>query len=83
MSAMEIFLLITGGIIFIVSFLLPAGREDTSEENKALVREEIRGFVADEMENIKNQVDDVAEETVGYAMEKTKRSLERIKKKKI
>lgn len=83
MSAMEIFLLITGGIIFIVSFLLPAGREDTSEENKALVREEIRGFVADEMENIKNQVDDVAEETVGYAMEKTKRSLERISNEKI
>lgn len=82
MSAMEIILLIAGVIAFVVSFLLPAGKSDTGEVKK-LADEEIKILVAAELERIRGHVDDVVEESVGYAMEKTERSLERLSNEKI
>lgn len=83
MGAMEIILLIAGGVIFIVSFILPAGRKKEKEQGGAPSREEIRSCVREELESIRSHVDDVVEETVGYAMEKTERSLERLSNEKI
>lgn len=83
MSAMEIVLLIVGAVVFVVSFLLPAGREEEKKENKELVKEEIKGFVTEEMAEVKSRVDSVVEESIEYAMEKTERSLERISNEKI
>ena len=79
MDVMEIILLLVGGIVFAVSFLLPAGRKEDRKENRELVKEEIKGFVSEEMADVKRRMEDMAEETV----EKTERSLERTSNEKI
>lgn len=83
MGILEIVLLIIGGVIFILSFVLPAHKEEVAETTKTLAKEEIETLVSKEMENIRSHVDDVVEESVEYAMEKTERSLERLSNEKI
>jgi len=83
MDITEIVLLIAGGIIFILSFLIPEKKGEVSEQSKDLVKEEIADMVSREMESIRGRVDDVVEEAVTYAMEKTERSLERLSNEKI
>lgn len=83
METMEIVLLIVGIAVFVASFLLPAGKKSEIVTDDKLVKEEIKGLVADQMKEIKTQVDDTVEEAVQYAMEKTERSLERISNEKI
>lgn len=83
MGTVEIVLLVIGVCIFVVSFLLPAMNESDTSVAKEMARMEVKNLVAEEMEQIKQQVDDTVEEAVGYAMEKTERSLERISNEKI
>ncbi len=83
MEITEIVLLAAGGIIFILSFLIPDKKGEVSEQSKALMKSEIADMVSNEMESIKGQVDDAVEEAVTYAMEKTERSLERLSNEKI
>lgn len=84
MSTMEIVLLIAGGIIFILSFFLPTKEEKKiSGNSEKLAKEEIKQLVGQELEAVKNHVDEVVEEAVSYAMEKTERSLERLSNEKI
>lgn len=89
MEIMEIILLAAGGVIFVLSFLIPdkntasGGKDGVPENAKLLAQEEIRGLVSQELDSIKEHVDDVVEEAVGYAIEKTERSLERLSNEKI
>lgn len=83
METMEIVLLIIGVAVFVASFLLPAGKQEERAVDDKIVKEEIKSLVADQMKEIKSQVDDTVEEAVQYAMEKTERSLERISNEKI
>ncbi len=83
MELMEIVLLIIGIGVFVVSFLLPAAKETDLKATKELAQGEIRQMVAEEMNQIRQQVDDTVEEAVTYAMEKTERSLSRISNEKI
>ena len=83
MEITEIVLLIAGGIIFILSFLIPEKKGEVSAQSKDLAKEEIADMVSREMESIRGQVDGVLEEAVTYAMEKTERSLERLSNEKI
>jgi hypothetical protein len=83
MGVLEIVLLIIGGVIFAASFVIPVRKEEVSESARTLVKEEIETLVADEMNKIRSHVDDVVDEAVGYAMEKTERSLERLSNEKI
>lgn len=82
MDALEIALLIAGGIIFILSFLIPSG-EKKGQAPAVSAQEEVRELVGREMEAVKGHVDEVVEEAVTYAMEKTERSLERLSNEKI
>lgn len=82
-SWIEILLLVVGACMFAASFLIPEKQEKMSKENRLMAREEIRDLVAKEMENIRSHVDDVVEESMTYAMEKTERSLERLSNEKI
>lgn len=82
MEMMEIILLIAGGVVFVLSFLVPdrrgaAGSLDASSEK------EVRNLVRQELESLRSHVDDVVEESITYAMEKTERSLERLSNEKI
>lgn len=89
MEIMEIILLAAGSVIFVLSFLIPdkntasGGKDGVPENTKLLAQEEIRGLVSQELDSIKEHVDDVVEEAVGYAIEKTERSLERLSNEKI
>lgn len=88
MEMMEIVLLIAGGIIFILSFFIPdniSGKKDGGgpENPKVLAEGELQGLISQEMNSIRSHVDDVVEEAVTYAMEKTERSLERLSNEKI
>ena len=83
MSIMEIVLLLAGGIVFILSFMIPAKKEEDYEETRGLAKEEIRNLVSEELEAVRGHVDDVVEEAVTYSIEKTERSLERLSNEKI
>ena len=83
MEVMEIVLLIVGAVVFILSFILPVKKEEISEETQAVAKEEIKTMISKEMDNVRAHVDNVVEEAVGYAVEKTERSLERLTNEKI
>lgn len=83
MSAMEVVLLVAGAILFVLSFVIPEKKEEADRRTRALARTEIQKLVSKEMEEIKDHLDEVVDETIGYAMEKTERSLERLSNEKI
>ncbi|MCM1096999.1 MAG: DUF6115 domain-containing protein [Ruminococcus flavefaciens] len=83
METIEIVLLVAGGIIFILSFLIPGKRSGDAGGSKQQAREEVSELVKQEMESVRTHVDDVVDEAVTYAMEKTERSLERLSNEKI
>lgn len=79
---MEIILLIAGGIIFVLSFFIPDGKGKSGGAD-GLAEQEVKKMVSQELEAVRNHVDDVVEEAVTYSMEKTERSLERLSNEKI
>ncbi len=83
MEILEIVVLLAGAVIFILGFLLPQPKEEVSEATRKLAKEEVKAMVSQEMDSIKGHVDDVVDEAVGYAVEKTERSLERLTNEKI
>lgn len=83
MSIWTIVFLIIGVIIVIVSFMIPVGKEEKVDATDALAKREIEDLVSLEMGSIKTHVDEVLEEAIEYAMEKTERSLERLSNEKI
>lgn len=83
MGLMEAALFAAGIIIFILSFAIPARKEEISEETKQLAREEIRELINTEMENLRGNVADMAEETAGHAVDNAERSMERLSNEKI
>lgn len=83
MEVMEIVLLIVGAVVFVLSFVLPVRKEEISRETQAVAREEIKTIISHEIDSVRSHVDDVVEEAVGYAVEKTERSLERLSNEKI
>ncbi len=80
---MEIILLAAGGIIFVLSFFIPDRKGASSKSGGALSGHELKELVSQELESVRGHVDDVVEEAVSYAMEKTERSLERLSNEKI
>lgn len=83
MSAMEVILLILGAGLFVASYIIPEKKEEADRRTRALARTEIQKMVSGEMEEIKDHLDEVVDETITYAMEKTERSLERLSNEKI
>lgn len=83
MGILEVILLLAGAVLAVLSFVLPTAKEEASRETKVLAKEEIKTMVDTEMNSIRQHVDDVVDEAVGYAVEKTERSLERLTNEKI
>ena len=83
MSALEIALLAGGAVIFVLSFIIPVKRQETSEDIKDMVSEEVKRSVKGEIDGIRSHIDNVVDEAIEYAQEKTERSLERISNEKI
>lgn len=83
MGIMEIVLIVLGAIVFVGSFLLPAGKKTDSESDNQMSEEVIHEMVEKEMEGAKTQIGDIVDETIIYAMEKTERSLDRLTNEKM
>lgn len=83
MGVLEIVLLVIGCVIFVLSFVIPATREEVLENTEALEKNEIENLVSQEMDKLRSHVDAVVDETIEYSLEKTERSLERLSNEKI
>lgn len=81
MSIIEIVLLVFGAIIFIGSFLIPSKEKKSSAPQ--VDEETIRKMVDKEVESAKSQINDIVDETITYAMEKTERSMDRLTNEKM
>lgn len=83
MGVMEIVLILLGIIVFVLSFLLPAGKKNDTNDSVKVSEETIRDMVGKEVEGAKSQISDIVDETITYAMEKTERSMERLTNEKM
>ena len=83
MSATEIVLIVIGAVIFLLGYLMPAKKKDIDEEVQLISEDEIRKLVSVETEHVKNQIEDIVEETINYSMEKAERAVERLTNEKI
>ncbi len=83
MNVTEIIILILGILVFILSFLLPAGKKDKSQAGVPFREEEVKELFEKEVAEAKNQIQDIVDETITYSMEKTERSMERLTNEKI
>jgi len=74
-------LLALGLAVFVISFLLPA---KTEEEKEIEFSEDlIKDLVGKEVESAKGRLNDIVDETVTYAMEKTERTMDRLTNEKM
>ena len=83
MGVMEIVLIVLGIIVFIGSFLLPAGKGNDTAQSEKVDEEAIRELVDREVEEAKSKIGDIVDETITYAMEKTERSMDRLTNEKM
>lgn len=82
MNWLEVALLIFGAGAFAGSFLIK-GKVEKEDEGQQVDAELVRSFIEKEMEDAKERVSEVVDETLEYAVEKTERASERISNEKI
>ncbi|MBO4265845.1 MAG: hypothetical protein J5910_01520 [Lachnospiraceae bacterium] len=80
---MEIALLVTGVIIFVISFLMPEVPMKKSDKEIAAEKEEARRLVEQEVDTMRLRVGEATNETVDFAVDKAERSLEKVSNEKI
>ncbi len=83
MGALEIVLLIVGVLLTVAGFLIPAKINEADEVTKEMVVSEVKQAVSREVEGMKQRMEEITDESIQYAMEKTERSLERVSNEKI
>jgi len=85
MNTTELILLITGALVFTISFLLPTGKKEKKEEGAEvrIPEEELREKIEGEVREAQQKINDIVEETVKYSMEKTERVMEKTSNEKI
>lgn len=83
MGVIEIVLIILGVVVFIGSFLLPAGKGAQVQISEQLNEETIREMVEKELEEAKIRIGDIVDETITYAIEKSERSMDRLTNEKM
>lgn len=82
MTAIEILLLLSGGVIFVVSFLIP-GKANPENKEASVSKEQIKELFEEEIKEARANIRDMADETVSYSVEKAERALERITNEKM
>ena len=83
MTLLEILLLLVGITVFIISYRLPAKKEEQLEDTRQLAKEEISEQVKQELGHIREQVEGTVDETITYAMEKTERFMDKLTNEKM
>ena len=79
----EVVLLVIGIIAFVASFVIPERKRALKEEDRSLGEAQIKELVEKQMQDAKERVSDMVDETITYAVEKTERSMERLSNEKI
>lgn len=79
----EVVLLVIGIIAFVASFVIPERKRALKEEDRSLGEAQIKELVDAQMQDAKERVSDMVDETITYAVEKTERSMERLSNEKI
>ena len=83
MSATEIILIIAGVIILALGYMVPARKKDIDDDLQLVSEDEARKLIDKEMEDVKEDIADIVDETITYSMEKAERSMERLTNEKI
>ncbi|MDE6203507.1 MAG: hypothetical protein K2G19_08545, partial [Lachnospiraceae bacterium] len=83
MSVVEIILVAFGAVVFILSFLLPSGKKGGQQASSGISEKDIKEMVEKKVEDARGRVEDIIDETVTYAIEKTERSMERLTNEKM
>ena len=81
-SITEIVLIVVGFAAIIVGYLLPAGKE-LDEEDKLLMEREIRELVRREVEDQRENIENMVDDTVDLSLDRTERAMERISNEKL
>ncbi len=81
-SITEIVLIVAGFAAIILGYLLPAGKE-LDEEDKVLMEREIRELVRREVEEQKETIEGMVDDTVENSIDRTERAMERISNEKM
>lgn len=82
MEWIEIALLVLGVAVLAASFIMPA-KDQKADDGQHIDDELIRSIIEGEMENAKDRVTEIVDETIEYAVEKTERACERMSNEKI
>ena len=77
----EIILIVVGILLVIAGYAIPARKDE--DEAGAISREEVENMVSEEVESAKGRIDDIVDETINYAIEKTERSMDRLSNEKM
>ncbi len=83
MKWMEIALFVIGVGAFMASFMISDKRDKARRTEETVDPEVIRQMIDKEMQDAKDRVSEVVDETLNYAVEKTERASERISNEKI
>ncbi|MBQ3796233.1 MAG: hypothetical protein II842_08095 [Butyrivibrio sp.] len=81
-SITEIVLIVAGFAAIIIGYLLPASKE-MDEEDKMLMEREIRELVRREVEDQKEFIENMVDDTVDNSLDRTERAMERISNEKL
>ena len=81
-SITEIVLIVAGFAAIIIGYLLPASKE-MDEEDKLLMEREIRELVRREVEDQKDTIASMVDDTVDNSLDRTERAMERISNEKL
>jgi len=81
-SITEIVLIVVGFAAIILGYLLPAGKE-LDEEDKLLMEREIRELVRREVEDQRENIENIVDDTVDNSLDRTERAMERISNEKL
>lgn len=81
-SITEIVLIVVGFAAIILGYLLPAGKK-LDEEDKMLMEKEIRELVRREVEDQRENIENMVDDTVDLSLDRTERAMERISNEKL
>lgn len=84
MSVIQIVLLIAGAVLFVISFIVPdIGGESKRKEEEYDDAVKLKDMAQEVLDEVGKQLSEMVDETVGYANERTERSMERVSNEKI
>lgn len=83
MGVLEIVLLIIGGAIFVLSFVLPKNKEEMDAETRKFAKEQIRTLLDRELAVVQSKIEETVSDTIEESASETERTLKKMTNEKI